>query len=80
MYHLFDDNYVFGNIYNETYEKIWQGDGSESRRQKVVNRCRFLDHGKEGCQVCCKGHEINKILLSKKAPQRQGQPSPDDFL
>ena len=76
MYHLFDDDFVFGNIYSQTYEEIWQGED----RQKVVNRCRFLEHGKVGCQVCCKGHEINKILLGTESPQRKGQPSPDGFL
>ncbi len=78
MYHLFDDNYVFGNIYSESYEKIWQGNGSENRRQKVVSRCRSLNHEEAGCQVCCKGHEINKILIGKKTPQ--GKSCADDFL
>jgi len=76
MYHLFDGRFNFGNIYSHTYEEIWQG----KQRQDVVNFCRFLEHGKVGCQVCCKGHEINRILLARESPQRKGQPSPDDFL
>lgn len=58
MYHLFDRNFVFGNVYEHTLEEIWHS----VTRQTVLKRCARLDHPNAGCQVCCKGHEINKVL------------------
>ena len=64
MYHLFDQRYVFGNVYQNSLEEIWT---SEQRRM-VVAHCkggqRGLNHTLHSCQVCCKGHEINKVLLA----------------
>jgi MoaA/NifB/PqqE/SkfB family radical SAM enzyme len=57
MYHLGDRAFTFGNIYEETVEAIWAG----PKRREVVGMCaNALDLS--SCQVCCKGHEVNKLL------------------
>jgi MoaA/NifB/PqqE/SkfB family radical SAM enzyme len=57
MYHLGDRAFTFGNIYEETVEAIWAG----PKRREVVGMCATaLDLS--SCQVCCKGHEVNKLL------------------
>jgi len=57
MYHLGDNRFSFGNIYEQSVADIWYG----QKRQQVLELCNEqLDL--ETCQVCCKGHEINKFL------------------
>ena len=57
MYHLGDRRFSFGNIYEQSVADIWRG----AKRRQVVDMCsNSLDL--ETCQVCCKGHEINKFL------------------
>ena len=57
MYHLGDDAFTFGNIYENTLDEIWAG----PKRREVINMCATnLDLST--CQVCCKGHEINKTM------------------
>ena len=55
-YHLKDKEYIFGNLYENTFKEIWDK--------------RFKGGGKEikikNCQTCCKNHEINKLLYSIK--------------
>ncbi|MBA4348511.1 MAG: hypothetical protein C0415_00775 [Thermodesulfovibrio sp.] len=58
MFHLYDKRFVFGNIYNETFEAIWKGE----QRKRVVKFCEDGGLNLATCQVCCKGHEINKFL------------------
>lgn len=67
MYHLADYRFILGNIYGDnTLEKIWENCG------EVRNFCKEFDN-KICCQVCCKGHEINKILLSEKGKKLELQ-------
>jgi MoaA/NifB/PqqE/SkfB family radical SAM enzyme len=62
MYQLFDKRFALGNVYKESLEEIWQSE----QRQKVLQFCSHeLDHKLHHCQVCCKGHEINKILFNR---------------
>jgi len=57
MYHLDDSMFTFGNIYEQSVEEIWHG----PKRQQVLDMCaNQLDLST--CQVCCKGHEVNKFL------------------
>lgn len=57
MYHLGDKRFSFGNIYENTVEEIW----NSAQRRKVIDMCaNHLDLST--CQVCCKGHEINKLM------------------
>jgi len=74
MYHLFDDKFVFGNVLREPLEAIW----ASPRRKAVRQFCEgALDHEKAECQVCCKGHEINKVLIrGLKVPPGSGNGSP----
>jgi len=57
MYHPKDERFVFGNIYENSFEEIWKSD----RRKKVIEFVRGLDYSKN-CQVCCKLTEINKLI------------------
>ena len=57
MYHLNDERFCFGNIYENSLSEIWKGD----QRKQVLQMCaNNLDLST--CQVCCKGHEINKFI------------------
>lgn len=52
----FDDDTIMGNIYDQTFEEIWNSD----KRQKVIENltdCRF-----DKCQRLCKGHTQNKMF------------------
>jgi MoaA/NifB/PqqE/SkfB family radical SAM enzyme len=63
MYHLGDPAFSFGNIYENTFAEIWGG----PRRRQVVEMCASrLDLST--CQVCCKGHEINKLMHFLETP------------
>ena len=60
MYHLGDKRFSFGNVYTQSLPEIWKS----ATRAKVLEFCgNQLDHTKDGCQMCCKGHEINKVLF-----------------
>ena len=53
MYLLNDPDFVFGNIYNQSFNDIWNS-------SKRVSMLKNLNLNK--CQVCCKCHEINKLI------------------
>ena len=60
MYHLFNEQFVLGNVYRDSLEAIW----ASNQRQAVKAFCeQKLNHKIHQCQICCKGHEINKVLL-----------------
>jgi MoaA/NifB/PqqE/SkfB family radical SAM enzyme len=62
MYQMTDTRFIFGNIYTERLKSIWES----QRRKEAIRFCNTgLDHTMHGCQVCCKGHEINKVLEGK---------------
>ena len=56
MYQMKKPEFIMGNIYHSNFTDIWN---SEQRKQ-VVKTCKGLDFSQ--CQVCCKGHEINKLM------------------
>ena len=59
MYQMNDRRFILGNIYKDSLETIWQSD----QRKEVLRFCsKLLNHAIHECQVCCKGHEINKVL------------------
>jgi radical SAM protein with 4Fe4S-binding SPASM domain len=63
MYHLGDKRFSFGNIDEQSLSDIWRG----AKRREVLDLCsNHLDL--ETCQVCCKGHEINKFLQLVQTP------------
>jgi MoaA/NifB/PqqE/SkfB family radical SAM enzyme len=55
-HHLNEPEFVMGNLNTHTLFGIW----GSVERQRVVEHCNHLDFTK--CQVCCKGHELNKLL------------------
>lgn len=56
MYKLYEDEFTFGNIYENSLADIW----NSGKRQKVVENCTDMDFSR--CQECCKGHELNTFL------------------
>lgn len=64
MYHPRDKRFIFGNINKESFRDIWFG----KKRKEVMKFLKNdLDINKD-CQMCCKCHEINKVLhfINKK--------------
>jgi GTP 3',8-cyclase len=69
MYQMTDRRFIFGNIYQDSLEGIWKSE----RRKEAVRFCgRDLNHELHECQVCCKGHEINKVLEGEFGGVRAG--------
>lgn len=56
MYRLYEDEFTFGNIYQDDLKTIWESE----KRQQVIKHCTRMDFSK--CQICCKGHELNTFL------------------
>jgi MoaA/NifB/PqqE/SkfB family radical SAM enzyme len=57
MYHPEDPNFVFGNIYRQSFSDIW----NSPKRGEVIQSLRQLDYC-SNCQVCCKLTELNKFI------------------
>lgn len=78
MYHLGDKRFSIGNVYSQSLREIW----TSATRTKVLEFCdNQLDHSKDGCQVCCKGHEINKVLFGNvEVESRIASTQMDSFL
>lgn len=57
------DRFLYGNIYEETFEEIWEG----SRRKEVIDRINSLDLNKV-CFEACRLDEINRYLNELKYP------------
>jgi len=58
MYHFGDNRFAFGNIYESTFEEIW----NSNMRKKTIHFVRQLDYH-SNCQVCCKLCELNKFIF-----------------
>ena len=56
MYKTKDSDFVFGNIYKQTFRELWSSD----KRNLVKLHCDKMNFKK--CQICCKCHEINKFI------------------
>ena len=56
MYRLYEDEFTFGNIYENELKAIWVS----PKRQEVIKHCTDMDFSR--CQICCKGHELNTFL------------------
>ncbi len=61
--YLSDEKFLYGNIYEETFKEIWEG---ENRKKSLewVEGC--MDASK--CRLNCRMDEINKYLWSLKCP------------
>lgn len=59
--HLTEEEYIFGNIYEQTFTEIWNGD----RRKRFMEK--FLASPlPENCKVNCRMDEVNKYLWNLK--------------
>jgi len=67
MYQTDKPEFVFGNIYEQSYKAIWMSD----RRRKVIEHVRSYDYSTD-CQPCCKLTEINKLLHMLQHQERPG--------
>lgn len=68
-HHLGDDRFTFGNVYESSVGEIWKSD----RRKQTLRFCdRQLDF--KECQICCKGHELNKLLYFIQNPNPRSDP------
>lgn len=61
--YLCDDRFLYGNIHEQTFEEIWNG---ENRRKSLAWVENEMDASR--CRVNCRMDEINKYLWSLKIP------------
>ena len=61
--YLGDKNFLYGNIYEQTFEEIWEG---EKRFESLSWVQEEMDASK--CRVNCRMDEINKYLWELKSP------------
>jgi cyclic pyranopterin phosphate synthase len=67
-HHLGDERFTFGNVYDHSVREIWESD----MRGRTIEYCNQLDFSE--CQVCCKGHELNKLLFFIQNPNPRSDP------
>lgn len=61
--HIGTEEFCYGNIYEQTFEEIWEG----NRRQQIIQKLNGLDINKI-CREACRLDEINKYLDELKHP------------
>lgn len=61
--HIGTEEFCYGNIYEQTFEEIWEG----NRRQQIIQKLNGLDINKI-CREACRLDEINKYLDELKNP------------
>lgn len=61
--HIGTETFCYGNIYENTFEEIWEGD----QRRQAVERLHSLDIN-QVCREACRLDEINKYLNELKHP------------
>lgn len=61
--HIGVAEFCYGNIYDNTFEEIWEG----SRRQEIIQKLNDMDINKV-CREACRLDEINKYLNELKHP------------
>lgn len=61
--HIGTKEFCYGNIYERTFEEIWEGE----KRQEVIRKFNLLDINKV-CREACRLDEINKYLAELKHP------------
>jgi len=61
--HIGTEEFCYGNIYEQTFEEIWEG----RKRKEVVEKLNSLDINKV-CREACRLDEINKYLNELKHP------------
>ncbi len=61
--HIGTDEFCYGNIYEQTFEEIWEG----TRKHDIIQKLNTLDLNKI-CREACRLDEINKYLSELKNP------------
>lgn len=61
--HIGTEEFCYGNIYEQTFEEIWEG----SRRREITDKLNCLDINKV-CREACRLDEINRYLDELKHP------------
>ena len=61
--HIGTKEFCYGNIYESTFEEIWEG----NRRKEIIEKLSSLDINKV-CREACRLDEINKYLNELKHP------------
>jgi radical SAM protein with 4Fe4S-binding SPASM domain len=61
--YLGDERFLYGNIHEETFERIWEG---ERRRESLAFVASALDP--DGCRMNCRMDEINLYLWQLTHP------------
>lgn len=61
--HIGTEEFCYGNIYEQTFEEIWEG----KKRQEIIEKLGELDINKV-CREACRLDEINKYLNELKHP------------
>lgn len=61
--HIGTKAFCYGNIYEQTFEEIWEG----KKRQDIMQQLNALDINK-ACRQACRLEEINKYLNELKYP------------
>jgi hypothetical protein len=60
---LSDDKFCYGNIYNNSFEEIWEGDKRKESYEYIQNELDI-----NNCRVNCRMDDINRYLWSLKNP------------
>lgn len=61
--HIGTEEFCYGNIYEKTFEEIWEG----KKREEIIEKLNGLDINKV-CREACRLDEINKYLDELKHP------------
>lgn len=61
--HIGTEEFCYGNIYEQTFEEIWEG----KRKQRIIEKLNQLNINKI-CREACRLDEVNKYLDALKHP------------
>ena len=68
--YLGDDKFCYGNIYDESFENIWEGEKRKESYKYIMNELDIND-----CRVNCRMDEVNRYLWRLKNPENH-----DNFI
>jgi radical SAM protein with 4Fe4S-binding SPASM domain len=62
--YLGKDEFCYGNVYDNSFEEIWEGEKREQSYNYIQNELNIDD-----CRVNCRMDEVNRYLFRLKNPQ-----------